>query len=108
MTGRPTLDSSFVSTSFGLKENSPHTHDASPINNKTDKQEVNQKSPLKNMKAEELTVDSDADKLLQSTGPSARKRTARACDKCSVARTKCDGKNPCYRCLSKYNIFVTR
>lgn len=29
-----------------------------------------------------------------------RKRTARACDRCSIARTKCDGKQPCYRCLS--------
>lgn len=39
-----------------------------------------------------------------SSGLSAanRKRTARACDRCSTARTKCDGKQPCYRCLSKY------
>ncbi|KAF5119919.1 hypothetical protein DV452_001370 [Geotrichum candidum] len=29
-----------------------------------------------------------------------RKRTARACDRCSTARTKCDGKQPCYRCLN--------
>lgn len=29
-----------------------------------------------------------------------KKRTARACDKCSIARTKCDGKRPCYRCIS--------
>lgn len=36
-----------------------------------------------------------------------RKRTARACDRCSIARTKCDGKNPCYRCLSMYFLFRT-
>lgn len=34
---------------------------------------------------------------------SGRKRTARACDRCSLARTKCDGKNPCYRCASMYS-----
>lgn len=40
---------------------------------------------------------------------SNRKRTARACDRCSIARTKCDGKQPCYRCLSMeiYKCFWT-
>ncbi|KIW18384.1 hypothetical protein PV08_02672 [Exophiala spinifera] len=33
-----------------------------------------------------------------SIGPQSRKRTRRACDKCSSSRARCDGQCPCRRC----------
>ncbi|KAK3944045.1 hypothetical protein QBC46DRAFT_376160 [Diplogelasinospora grovesii] len=31
-----------------------------------------------------------------------RKRTKRACDKCSTSRTRCDGERPCRRCEGEH------
>lgn len=60
-------------------------------------------SPSEQMTNEkDQNLDSLSDKASGGAQNGQRKRTARACDRCSLARTKCDGKNPCYRCASEY------
>ncbi|KAI0158525.1 transcriptional activator xlnR [Pestalotiopsis sp. NC0098] len=42
-------------------------------------------------------------------GPGTRKRTARACDRCSSHRVRCDGRTPCNRCREyERGCFYTR
>jgi hypothetical protein len=38
--------------------------------------------------------------LPEEDSPPRKKRTRRACDQCSVSRTKCDGNMPCQRCAN--------
>ncbi|OAQ57940.1 transcriptional activator xlnR [Purpureocillium lilacinum] len=47
-------------------------------------------------------MDSESSTVFKSR---VRRRTSRACDRCSQRRTKCNGRHPCSYCIGKFDLF---